>query len=115
TADARHGEIAHRKRDAGRRGIERPRRGPGTRAEGRRHERDGEEDAERPGGDHGSQVKSSHLAWADWPGSIVLATSPAALVTAWCQVMQPTVPWRVRSIIPVTSASGSAAVWVMFD
>src|SRR5207244_9759918 len=32
-------------------------------------------------------------------GSIMLATSPAALVTASCQVMQPTVPRRVRNVI----------------
>src|SRR5438094_5414948 len=50
--------------DPGRRGIERPRRGPSTRAERRHRERADDDDAERPCCDHGSQPKSSHLSLA---------------------------------------------------
>src|SRR5206468_11365820 len=84
-------------------------------AERRHEERDGDDDAERPGCDHGSQPKSSHLSLACSAGSIVLATSPAALVAAWCQVTQPTVPRRVSNSIAVTRACGSSSFWVMLD
>src|SRR5437879_13794306 len=41
--------------------------------------------------------------------------SPAALVTVWCHVMQPTVARRVRNIIAVTRACGSRSFLVMLD
>jgi len=55
------------------------------------------------------------LAVADSVGSIVLATWLAALVTAECQVMQPTVPRRLTNIIAVTMAFGNGSFWVMLD